>query len=80
MTSKPNYLDLLAKRVTGNTRRMARIQVYLDPDAITALDEARQELGAERVNASAHPDTPVKISVKIRYPSSDTSHLQGHKM
>nr|DAF00012.1 MAG TPA: hypothetical protein [Caudoviricetes sp.] len=67
----PNYLDLLDKRVSANMRRIAKLHVYLDPEAISALDEARQRLEAERLRASDE-------SARVKLCGSALDRLRDH--
>lgn len=62
--TKPNYLDLLNKRVEANARLTTRITVYLDPEAAAALDEAHQMLAAERVR-NVDDTTRVKMNGSV---------------
>ena len=51
MTSKPNYLDLIAKRTEADARTRTKIYVALDPSVASGLEEARQQLGEARLRA-----------------------------
>ena len=51
MTSKPNYLDLIAKRTEADARTRTKIYVALDPTVASDLEEARQQLGEARLRA-----------------------------
>ena len=51
MTSKPNYLDLIAKRTEADARTRTKIYVALDPSIASGLEEARQQLGEARLRA-----------------------------
>lgn len=51
MASKPNYLDLIAKRTEADARTRTKIYVALDPSVASGLEEARQQLGEARLRA-----------------------------
>lgn len=44
----PSYAELITKRLETAPRRLTHLPVYLDRDAIDALDQARAELAAIR--------------------------------
>ena len=44
----PSYAELITKRLEAAPRRLIHLPVYLDRDAIDALDQARAELAAIR--------------------------------
>ena len=60
MTSKPNYLDLIAKRTEADARTRTKIYVALDPSVASGLEEARQQLGEARLRAQ-DDNTRVKM-------------------
>ncbi len=63
--TQPSYLDLLEARVASKARKLTRVPVCLDPDRLTQLDTARQQLReAEKNQPAPKPGAP-KPAVKM---------------